>query len=151
MNQGLKLVLAVAGVGLLYTFLNKKKAALENIVIRNIDVAIDLNKTQDAAYLKLFYNLKLMLLNTAKVSVNIKSLEAKFYLNGIEFSNINQNLNLYIPAASSKDVVINASINSINVITSIIDFISENKAELVVRGSLLTDLGMIEFEQKKLV
>lgn len=151
MNQGLKFVLGAAGAGLLYTFLNRKKAALENIVVKNIDVAIDLNKTQNAGYLKLFYNLKLMLQNTAKASVQIKSIEATFSLNGIEFADINQIINLSINPQSSKEIVLNPSVNTGNVIASILDIISEGKATISVKGSLMTDLGLIQFEQKKLV
>lgn len=151
MNQGLKFILGAAGAGLLYTFLNRKKAALENIVVKNIDVAIDLNKTQNAGYLKLFYNLKLMLQNTAKASVQIKSIEATFSLNGIEFADINQIINLSINPQSSKEIVLNASVNTGNVIASILDIISEGKATISVKGSLMTDLGLIQFEQKKIV
>jgi len=151
MNNGIKFVLAAAGAGLLWNFLNRKKAALENIGVSNIDVAIDLPKTQDAGYLKLFYKLKIRLINTANASVNIKSIDANFFLNGIEFANISQNINALIPAGASKEININASINSGNVIASIIDIISEKKAEIEVKGTLMTDLGMIEFQQKKIV
>lgn len=151
MNQGLKFILGAAGAGLLYTFLNRKKAALENIVVKNIDVAIDLNKTQNAGYLKLFYNLKLMLQNTAKASVKIKSIEATFALNGIEFADINQIINLSINPQSSKEIVLNASVNTGNVIASILDIISEGKATISVKGSLMTDMGLIQFEQQKIV
>jgi LEA14-like dessication related protein len=151
MNNGIKFLIGAAAWGLLYNFLNRKKAALENIGISNIDVAIDLPRTQNANYIKLFYKLKIRLVNTANASINIKSIDANFFLNGIEFANISQNINALIPAGASKEINITASINSGNIIASIIDIISENKAEIEVQGSLMTDLGLIEFQQKKIV
>ena len=84
MNIGLKLIIGAAGAGLLYSFLKKKKAALENIGITKIDVAIDIDKTESAGYVKLFYNIKIELFNSADVAVAIKSIDANIFLNGMQ-------------------------------------------------------------------
>ena len=151
MNIYLKYLLGAGAAGLLYKFLLNKKAALENLKVSSIDVYINKEKTQAAYYLKLFYNLKLGLFNQEKVSINIKSIEATFYLNGIKFATLNNNINTYIPANTSKEINLGASINSGNVIASILDIISEASANITVTGSLLTDLGLITFKETKLV
>ena len=98
MNNTIKLLLSAGTAAYLFFFLKKKKAALENITLKNVNVYIDIDKTRKIGFLKLFYNLKILLYNEANVSVNIKSLEAKFYLNGIQFADINSNLSTIIEA-----------------------------------------------------
>jgi hypothetical protein len=151
MNNGFKFVLAAAGAGLLWNFLNRKKTALQNIQLKNVDVAIDLKKTQNAGYIKLYYNLKLLLANVENASVKVRSIEAAFFINGIEFADINQTINLIIAPNQEKTINVAASVNTGNIIASIIDIISEGKAEISVKGTLLTDLGLIEFAEKKLI
>jgi len=151
MNIGLKLIIGAAGVGLLYKFLLKKKAALENIGIVRIDVYIDLNKTQSVGYAKLFYNIKIELFNSADVAVNIKSIDANIFLNGMEIGDLQGNLKTIIPAKSKNTINISASVNTGNIIASILDIISEGSAKIKVEGSLGTDLGIIEFSKEKIV
>jgi len=151
MNNTIKLLLGAGTAAYLFFFLKKKKAALENITLKNVNVYIDIDKTRKIGFLKLFYNLKILLYNEANVSVNIKSLEAKFYLNGIQFADINSNLSTIIEAKKDKTINIAASVNSGNIIASIFDIISEGKAKISVEGSLLTDLGLIEFSKETIV
>ena len=151
MGNGLKFLLGASALGVIYTFLNKKKAALENIQIRKIDVYIDQKKTTDNFYLKLFYTLKMNLYNYANVNVVIKSIDAKFYLNGIEFGNLTSTLNATIKPKNEKRIELNASIATGNIIASIMDIISEGSAKIEVRGTLLTDLGLIEFKENTIV
>ena len=151
MGNGIKFLIGAAAAGLIFNFLNKKKAALENIGITKIDVAIDLKKTQSNFYLKLFYNLKIAIFNSADVSINIKGIEAKFYLNGIEFAELNNTLKTIVAPKSSNVINLNASVQTAAIINSILDIINEGKAEIEVQGSLLTDLGLIEFKEKKIV
>ena len=151
MNNSIKILLGTAVAGLLYSFLKKKKAALTDLKFTKIDIAIDLPQTQNFGYAKLFYKIKLGLLNEAGVSINIKSIEAKVFLNGIEFAEINSTLKTIIEAKSTKTINIDASVNSINIINSIIDIITAGKANIKVKGSLLTDLGLIEFSKETIV
>ena len=151
MNTTIKLLLGTVAAGLLFSFLKKKKAALENIAITKIDVAIDLAVTQAIKYLKLFYNIRIELFNSADVSVNIKSIDAKMFINGIEFANIDSNLTTIVKSKSKNTINIAASVNSGNVISSIIDFISEGRATIKIEGTLLTDLGLIEFTKETIV
>jgi hypothetical protein len=151
MGNGIKFLIGATAAGILFNFLNKKKAALENIGITKIDVAIDLEKTKQNFYLKLFYNLKLKLYNSAGVNVTIKGIEAKFYLNGIEFAEISNNLKTIVLPKSENTINISASVQTASIVNSILDIISEKKAMIEVRGSLLTDLGLIEFREEKIV
>lgn len=151
MNGIIKILVGAGAAGLLYKFLLNKKAALENIELKNVDVYIDIDKTRKIGFLKLFYNLRLKLYNSANVSVNIKSLEAKFYLNGIEFAEINSNLKTIIEPKKEKYINIAASVNSGNIIASIFEIISEGKANIKVEGSLLTDLGLVTFKKENIV
>lgn len=151
MNNGIKLIFGAAAAGLIYTFLNKKKAALEDIKISNIDAYIDLEKTKQNFFLKLFYNLKIQLYNNADVSVKIKGIEAKFFINGIEFGSMNSTLKTDIAPKSSNKISLAASVSTGNIISSILDIISEGKATIKVEGTLLTDLGLVEFKEEKIV
>lgn len=151
MNNSLKFLFGAGVASLIFGFLNRKKAALENLQIMSIDVYIDKEKSAANYYLKLFYNIKLNLFNSANVKVNIKSLEAKFYVNGIKFGTINSNINTIIEANSLKDLNIGASVSSAEIIASILELIGEDKSEITVVGSLLTDLGLIQFKETKLV
>jgi len=118
----------LAGAGAIaFAFLKNKKTALENIEIKKIDAAIDLNKTQQNFYLKLFYNLKLLLFNSANVAVNIKGIKAKFFLNGIEFGEINGALSTIIQPKKSNTINLSSSVLSASVVSSILNIISEKK------------------------
>ena len=148
----LKIFGLLAGAGAIaFAFLKNKKAALQNIEVKKIDVAIDLNETQKTGYLKLFYNLKILLYNSANVNVNIKGIEAKFFLNGIEFAELNSKLSTTIKPLKTNTLFLKSSILSVNIISSIIDIISEGKAKIKVEGTLITDLGVIEFKEEKIV
>ena len=148
MNNYLKILLGAGAASLIYGFLNRKKAALENLQLMSVDVYIDKDKS---SFVKLFYNIKLNLFNKENVKVNIKSLEAKIYINGIQIATVNSNLNTIIEANSTKDITIGTSISNGNVIASILDIIAEKKATITVVGSLLTDLGLINFKETKLI
>jgi len=151
MNIGIKLLIGAAGAGLLYTFLKKKKAALENIGITKIDVYIDLPKTQAVFYSKIFYRIKIELFNSADVKIDIRSIEAKILLNGMQIGVLESNLKTIIPAKSRNSINVSASVNTGNAITSIIDIITEGKATIAINGSLGTDLGIIEFQKETIV
>jgi LEA14-like dessication related protein len=110
-----------------------------------------LAKTQALGYLKLFYNVKIELFNAADVAVNVKSIDAKMFINGIQFADINSNLSTIVKAKSKNIINIAASVNTGNIIASIIDIISEGKATIKIEGTLLTDLGLIEFTKEKIV
>jgi len=151
MNGIIKILLGAGAAGLLYKFLLKKKAALENIGVTRIDVAIDLDKTQDVGYAKLFYKIKLELFNSSEVAVDIRSIEAKIFLNGMQIGILESNLKTVINAKSKNTINISASVNTGQAIASIIDIIAEEKATIKVIGSLGTDLGIIEFTKEKIV
>lgn len=151
MNTTAKIILSAISAGLFIGYLKQKKAALEDIKINSVDVAIDIEKTKQAAFLKLYYLLKLNLQNIAPVSINVKSLEAVFFVNGIQFAESNTLMNLVIPPKSNKTLTLNANIASGQIIASLLDIIAEGSATIEVKGTLLTDLGLIEFQQKKIV
>ena len=151
MNGIIKILLGAGAAGLLYKFLLKKKAALENIGVTRIDIAIDLDKTQSVGYAKLFYKIKLELYNSAEVAVNIRSIEAKILLNGMQIGILESNLTTVIPAKNKNTINISASLATGNAIASIIDIIAEEKGTIKIIGSLGTDLGIIEFTKEKIV
>ena len=69
----------------------------------------------------------------------------------MQIGDLHGNLKTIIPAKSKNTINVSASVNTGNIIASILDIIAEGSAKIKVEGSLGTDLGIIEFSKEKIV
>jgi hypothetical protein len=139
-----------AGALLLINFFKRKAAAGQNLEITPIKISIDLPKTKQAAYFKIFYDITLNLSNREQASVNVKNLFLTVRTNSKNLGNIEETLNFVVPANGEKQINIKASFFTLGFLGLIKDLIQNGFNILVnVNGYVDTDLGRININFDK--
>jgi LEA14-like dessication related protein len=137
------LFLGGAAAALLY-FLRQKRAAGENLRVEPVDIAIDSARSSSSFWTRIYYNVKLKLINTESASVNVSGINLNVLVNNTPFGSINNTTGFIVNAGSERIVNLEASFSSLGVIQAIRDLISDGlKFNVVVSGYVDTDLGRI--------
>jgi LEA14-like dessication related protein len=137
------LFLGGAAAALLY-FLRQKRAAGENLRVEPVDIAIDSARSSQSFWTRIYYNVKLKLINTESASVNVSGINLNVLVNNTPFGSINNTTGFIVNAGSERIVNLEASFSSLGIIQAIRDLISEGiKFNVVVSGYVDTDLGRI--------
>jgi LEA14-like dessication related protein len=137
------LFLGGAAAALLY-FLRQKRAAGENLRVEPVDIAIDSARSASSFWTRIYYNVKLKLINTESASVNVSGINLNVLVNNTPFGSINNTTGFIVNAGSERVVNLEASFSSLGVIQAIRDLISDGlKFNVVVSGYVDTDLGRI--------
>jgi LEA14-like dessication related protein len=128
----------------LYYFLRMKRAAGENLRIEPVDVAIDTARSSQSFYTRIYYRVKLKLVNVEAASVNVAAINLNISVNGTPFGSINSTEKFIVAAGSEKIVNLDASFSSLGVIQAIRELITEGlNFKVDVVGYVDTDLGRI--------
>jgi LEA14-like dessication related protein len=137
------LFLGGAAAALLY-FLRQKRAAGENLRVEPVDISIDSARSSSSFWTRIYYNVKLKLINTESASVNVSGINLNVLVNNTPFGSINNTTGFIVNAGSERIVNLEASFSSLGVIQAIRDLISDGlKFNVVVSGYVDTDLGRI--------
>jgi LEA14-like dessication related protein len=137
------LFLGGAAAALLY-FLRQKRAAGENLRVEPVDISIDSARSSSSFWTRIYYNVKLKLINTESASVNVSGINLNVLVNNTPFGSINNTTGFIVNAGSERVVNLEASFSSLGVIQAIRDLISDGlKFNVVVTGYVDTDLGRI--------
>lgn len=137
------LFLGGAAAALLY-FLRQKRAAGENLRVEPVDIAIDSARSSSSFWTRIYYNVKLKLINTESASVNVSGINLNVLVNNTPFGSINNTTGFIVNAGSERVVNLEASFSSLGVIQAIRDLIADGlKFNVVVSGYVDTDLGRI--------
>jgi LEA14-like dessication related protein len=140
------LFLGGAAAALLY-FLRQKRAAGENLRVEPVDIAIDSARSSSSFWTRIYYNVKLKLINTESASVNVSGINLNVLVNNTPFGSINNTTGFIVNAGSERIVNLDASFSSLGVIQAIrADGLRFN---VVVSGYVDTDLGRIEVNFSK--
>jgi LEA14-like dessication related protein len=132
-----------AAAALLY-FLRQKRAAGENLRIEPVDVAIDTARSSQSFYTRIYYRVKLKLVNVEAASVNVSAINLNVSVNGTPFGSINSTEKFIVAAGSEKIINLDASFASLGVIQAIKELITEGlNFKVDVVGYVDTDLGRI--------
>jgi LEA14-like dessication related protein len=143
------LYLGTAAAALLY-FLRQKRAAGENIRVEPVDIAIDSARSSSSFWTRIYYNVKLKLINAETASVNVSAINLNVLVNNTPFGSINNTTGFVVAAGSEKIVNLEASFSSLGVIEAIRDLISDGlKFNVTVSGYVDTDLGRIQVQFSK--
>ena len=150
----MKNILPIAAIGagalLLINFFKRKAAAGQNLEVTPIKISIDLPRTKQAGYLKIFYDITLNLSNREQASVNVKNLFLTVRTNSKNLGNIQENLNFIVPPNGEKQISIKASFFTLGFLGLIKDLIQNGFNILVnVNGYVDTDLGRINIDFSK--
>jgi LEA14-like dessication related protein len=137
------LFLGGAAAALLY-FLRQKRAAGENLRVEPVDISIDSARSSSSFWTRIYYNVKLKLINTESASVNVSGINLNVLVNSTPFGSINNTTGFIVNAGSERIVNLEASFSSLGVIQAIRDLIADGlKFNVVVSGYVDTDLGRI--------
>jgi hypothetical protein len=137
------LLLGGAGAALIY-FLRQKRAAGENLRVEPVDVAIDTARSAQSFYTRIYYRVKLKLINVERASVNVSGINLNVSVNNNPFGSIVSTAPFIVSANSEKIINLDASIASLGVINLVRDLISEGlNLNVNVSGYIDTDLGRI--------
>ncbi len=132
-----------AAAALLY-FLRQKRAAGENLRVEPVDISIDSARSSSSFWTRIYYNVKLKLINTESASVNVSGINLNVLVNNTPFGSINNTTGFIVNAGSERVVNLEASFSSLGVIQAIRDLIADGlKFNVVVSGYVDTDLGRI--------
>lgn len=138
-----------AGAYLLYFLKNKAKAGA-NLKYEPVDVAIDLEKTKQSLFTKIYYNVKIKLINSENASINVKNVDLDVSVEGTNFGNLSKTEDFIVPAQSNKIIVFQASFSSLGALSLVKKIIQQGLTlNVSVTGYIDTDLGRIEVDYKK--
>jgi translation elongation factor EF-1beta len=140
---------AAVAYGLIY-WLRKKAAAGSNLRYEPVDVAIDIQKIKQSLFTRIYYKVKLNLINDESVSVNIKSINLNVFVGDRPFGSIVKNDSFSVPAKSNQIISLDTSFSSLSAIALIKDIILEGLQDpIIVNGYIQTDLGRVNIEFRK--
>lgn len=143
------ITLAAAAYGVIF-WLRRKAAAGQNLRYEPVDVAIDLQKIQQSLFTRIYYKVKLNLINNETASVNIKSINLNVSIGDRPFGTIVKNEPFTVPAQSSEIVTLETSFSSLSAIAVVKDIILVGLQDpIIVKGYIQTDLGRVNVEFSK--
>lgn len=138
-------IAAVAAAG--YYFLMGKKEAIENLLIKPIDIGINASKTN---LLKLTFNLKLKITNPSNFTVKVNKIDVDIVVNNSIISEFQKSLPILIAPNKTEIVTIEITAQNAAIITTIIDIItSGEKITAGIKGIISTDLGDVNIAYLK--
>jgi hypothetical protein len=141
------ILIAGGAIAALLYFLRRKKTAAENIIVEPIDIAIDSERSN---FSRIYYRIKLRLVNNEAASVNVSSINFAISVNGNAIGSINNTTGFKVDGGSSKEITLDASISSIGAIGLIYDLITQGfKLDILVVGTVNTDLGAVNVRFSK--
>jgi hypothetical protein len=155
MKKQLPLILTlVTGAGLFF-WLRRKKSAGRNLRYEPIDIAIDSQRSAASLFSRIYYNLKLRLINNESANVNIRAINLQAFLKVADrqprkIGDIVNNAGFQVPAKGQREIKLDTSISSGGIIQIIRDLLIEGiNFEINATGFVDTDLGRLNINFTK--
>ena len=144
-------IAAVLGVGaILLNYLKRKATAGENLKFELAKVTIDTEKTKQARFLRIFYDITLNLINQENASINVRNVFLNIVINGKNIGTIEKDLNFDVPANETKSVMFKASFLTLGALLLVRDLILKGlKGNINISGYIDTDLGRVNIDFNK--
>jgi LEA14-like dessication related protein len=143
------ITLAAAAYGVIF-WLRRKAAAGQNLRFEPVDVAIDFQKIQQSLFTRIYYKVKLNLINNESASVNIRSINLNVSIGSQPFGSIVRNESFSVPRQSNQIVTLETSFSSLAAISLIRDIILNGFQDPInVNGYIQTDLGRVNVNFSK--
>jgi len=137
-------VLTLLGAAAAFMYFRNKKAAGENLRFEPVDIAIDSAKTRAALFARLYYRVKLRLINSERASVNVQKVLLNVSANGRDLGTLTSNQGFSVPAQGAQVVALETSISTFGTAATIIELIRNREPVVLnVAGYVDTDLGRV--------
>jgi len=138
------LLLLGAGGVLLYMFLRRKATAAQNLRFEPVDIIIDLPRTRQSFFTRLYYTLKLNVINPEQANVNIRNVVLQVNSDGRPLGDLVSNKTFTIAARSNQVIALQAAVSVFGALGTIVKFVKERKPIPVnVTGQITSDLGIL--------
>jgi hypothetical protein len=140
------LLLGAGGV-LLYIFLRRKAAAAQNLRFEPVDIIIDLPRTRQSLFTRLYYTLKINVINPEAANVNVRNVVLRVTSDGRTLGDLVSNKTFSIPARSNQVIGLDAAVSIFGALGTIINFIKKRQPIPVnVTGQITSDLGILNVD-----
>jgi hypothetical protein len=126
-----------------------------NLRYEPIDIAIDSQRSAASLFSRIYYNLKLRLINNESANVNIRAINLQAFLKVADrqprkIGDIVNNTGFQVPAKGQKEIKLDTSISTGGVIQIIKDLLLEGiNFQINVNGFVNTDLGRLDINFTK--
>jgi hypothetical protein len=132
-----------AAAAVFLTARNKARAA-QNLRFEPVDIAIDSKRTKAAAFLRLYYTVKLRLINDEPAQIRVNQVNLQASTSGRALGNLVSAEPFTVPANGNQVIALNTSLASFGLVTTILDFIRNRQPVPVnITGYIDTDVGRV--------
>lgn len=144
------ILLGLAAAAAAFVFFRNKKAAGENLRFEPVDIAIDSARSRQSLWTRLYYKVKLNLINSEGAPVNVRSIVLNATTNGRPFGTLQSTQNFSVPARGAQVVQLDTSISTLGAAATIINILrSQQPLTINVTGYVDTDLGRVTINFNK--
>lgn len=149
MKNKLPLLLTILGGASLVFWLRRKAQAGANLQFIPLDIAID---SQRSGFFRIYYSVKIRLINNETASVNIKGINLKAFIDNKFVGDIVNNASFNVPAKGTTDIKLDTSISTGSIARLIFDAITQGiNFSMNINGFVDTDLGRVNVNFTKQV
>lgn len=139
------LLLLGAGGVLLYMYLRRKATAAQNLRFEPVDIIIDLPRTRQSLFTRLYYTLKINVINPETAPVNVRNVVLRVNSDGRPLGDLVSNKNFSIGGRSNQIIGLDAAISVFGALGTIINFVKKREPIPVnVTGQITSDLGVLD-------
>ena len=143
-KTNLLLPLGLLGAAAAYLYFRNKKAAGENLKFEPVDIAIDSERSRASLWTRLYYNVKINLINAEPANVNVKNVSLNATANGRPLGTLTSSQPFNVPAKGNQIIALQTSISTLGAAATIINIIRNREPLNVnVNGYIDTDLGRV--------
>lgn len=149
MKNKIPLILLLASGAGVFFWLRRKAAAGANLRYEPIDIAIDSNRSAASLFSRIYYNIKLRLINNERANVNIRAINLQVFLKVAnrqerKLGDVINNNAFQVPAQGSQEIKLETSISTGNVLQILKDALIEGlQFNIKISGYIDTDLGRV--------
>jgi hypothetical protein len=149
-KSNLLLPIVLIGGALAYLFIRNKKAAGENLRFEPVDIQIDTPRSRASLFTRLYYKVKINLINNEQAAVNVRNVLLNATANGGPLGTLTSSQPFSVPAKGNQVVELQTSFNIFGA-ALIIKNILINRQPLTVNitGYVDTDLGRVNITFNK--
>jgi LEA14-like dessication related protein len=146
----LLLPLLIVGGYAAYIFLRNKKAAGENLRFEPVDIQIDSERSRRTLWTRLYYKVKINLVNPEQAAVNVRNVMLNATANGGPLGTLTSTQPFSVPAKGNQIIQLDTSFSIFGAASIIINIV-RNREPLTVNitGYVDTDLGRVNIQFSK--